>query len=62
MDPTPIISASWDAATAAALSGMTSIVTMITSNAVMLLAVAVPFVGATIGLAKRLLRFGGKRG
>lgn len=52
----------WSTATTAVTSGMTSVVTMITSNAVMLLAVAVPFVGATIGLAKRLLRFGGKRG
>lgn len=51
----------WATATGAVTSGMSSIVTTISSNAVMLLAVAVPFVGATIGLAKRLLRFGGGR-
>lgn len=61
-EPTPIISAVWDAAVTATTGGMTDIVTMITGNAIMLLAVAVPFVGAVIGLAKRLLRFGGKRG
>lgn len=33
----------------------------ITSNALLLLSVAVPFVGAVIGLAKRFLRFGGGR-
>lgn len=52
----------WATATSAVTAGMTSVVTTITGNAVMLLAVAVPFVGATIGLAKRLLRFGGRRG
>lgn len=52
----------WATATSAVTSGMTSVITTITGNAVMLLSVAVPFVGATIGLAKRLLRFGGKRG
>lgn len=52
----------WATATSAVTAGMTSVVSTITSNAVMLLAVAVPFVGATIGLAKRLLRFGGRRG
>lgn len=52
----------WATATSAVTSGMTSVITTITGNAVMLLAVAVPFVGATIGLAKRLLRFGGRRG
>lgn len=51
----------WATATGAVTTGMSSIVTTISSNAVMLLAVAVPFVGATIGLAKRLLRFGGGR-
>lgn len=52
----------WATATGAVTTGMSSIVTTITGNAVMLLAVAVPFVGATISLAKRLLRFGGRRG
>lgn len=51
----------WSTATSAVTTGMTSIVTTITGNAVMLLAVAVPFIGAVIGLAKRLLRFGGGR-
>lgn len=52
----------WSTATTAVTSGLSSVVTTITSNAVLLLAVAVPFVGACIGLAKRLLRFGGRRG
>lgn len=52
----------WTTAVTAVTTGMTDIVDTITGNAIMLLAVAVPFVGATIGLAKRLLRFGGKRG
>lgn len=51
----------WTTAVEAVTEGMTGIVTTITSNAVMMLAVAVPFVGACIGLAKRLLRFGGRR-
>lgn len=51
----------WATATGAVTQGMTSVITTITGNAVMLLAVAVPFIGATIGLAKRLLRFGGGR-
>lgn len=52
----------WETVTGAVTSGMTSVVTTITGNAVMLLAVAIPFIGACIGLAKRLLRFGGRRG
>lgn len=51
----------WTTATEVVTSGMTDIVTMITGNAIMLLSVAVPFIGAVIGLAKRLLRFGGRR-
>lgn len=51
----------WTNAVDAVTSGMGDIVTTITGNAVMMLAVAVPFVGACIGLAKRLLRFGGRR-
>ena len=51
----------WATATGAVTTGMTSIVTTISSNAIMLLAVAIPFIGAVIGLAKRLLRFGGGR-
>ena len=52
----------WATVVAAVTGGITNTVTTITGNAVMLLAVAVPFVGACIGLAKRLLRFGGRRG
>lgn len=51
----------WATSVAAVTGGISSIVTTITANAVMLLAIAVPFVGACIGLAKRLLRFGGRR-
>lgn len=51
----------WATATGAVTTGMTSIVTTISSNSIMLLAVAIPFIGAVIGLAKRLLRFGGGR-
>lgn len=52
----------WATVVSAVTGGITTTVTTITGNAVMLLAVAVPFVGACIGLAKRLLRFGGRRG
>ncbi len=38
-----------------------SCVTTITGNAMLLLSVAIPVAGAVIGLAKRLLRFGGRR-
>ena len=53
--------AGWTTALEAVTDGMTDIVTTITASPVMLLAVAIPFVGACIGLAKRLLRFGGRR-
>lgn len=52
----------WATTVTAVTSGMGDIVTTISGSPVMLLAVAVPFVGACIGLAKRLLRFGGRRG
>lgn len=52
----------WATTVAAVTTGMGDVVTTISGSPVMLLAVAVPFVGATIGLAKRLLRFGGRRG
>lgn len=52
----------WTTAVTAVTTGMTDIVDTITASPIMLLAVALPFVGATIGLAKRLLRFGGRRG
>lgn len=51
----------WTTSVDAVTTGMTDVVTTITSSSIMLLAVAVPFVGACIGLAKRLLRFGGRR-
>lgn len=51
----------WSTALTAVTTGMTDIVTTITGSPIMLLAVAIPFVGACIGLAKRLLRFGGRR-
>lgn len=51
----------WAPAVAAVTGGISSIVQTITSNVVMLLAITVPFVGACIGLAKYLLRFGGRR-
>lgn len=51
----------WATAVSAVTSGLTSSVNTITANPILLLSVAVPFVGATIGLAKRLLRFGGRR-
>lgn len=52
----------WTTAVDTVTGGMTDIVDAITSSPVMLLSVAVPFIGACIGLAKRLLRFGGRRG
>lgn len=52
----------WATTVAAVTTGMGDVVTTISGSPIMLLAVAVPFVGATIGLAKRLLRFGGRRG
>lgn len=42
-------------------SGMGNVVEMITGSPLLMLPVLVGFVGATIGLAKRLLRFGGGR-
>lgn len=51
----------WSTALAAVTDGMTDIVTTITGSPIMLLSVAIPFVGACIGLAKRLIRFGGRR-
>ncbi|MDE6670639.1 MAG: hypothetical protein K2K16_00430 [Ruminococcus sp.] len=42
-------------------SQIDSCVTTISGNPMMLLAVAIPVAGAVIGLAKRLLRFGGRR-
>lgn len=59
---TLIMGTTWTAAVNAVTGGMTDIVDTITGNSIMLLAVAIPFVGAVIGLAKRLLRFGGRRG
>lgn len=53
--------ADWTTAVTAVTSGLNSTVTTITGDPIMLLSVAVPFVGATIGLAKRLLRFGGRK-
>ena len=41
---------------------LTNCMEIISDNAILLLVVAVPVVGAGIGLAKRLLRFGGGRG
>lgn len=52
----------WATTVSAVTGGMGDIVTTISGSPVMLLAVAVPFVGACIGLAKRLLKFGGRRG
>lgn len=51
----------WDTAVTAVTTGMTDMVDTITGSPIMLLSVAVPFIGAVIGLAKRLLRFGGRR-
>lgn len=42
-------------------SGMGNVVEMITGSPLLMLPVLVGFVGAMIGLAKRLLRFGGGR-
>lgn len=42
-------------------SQISSCVDTITGNAMLLLSVAIPVAGAIIGLAKRLLRFGGRR-
>lgn len=47
--------------TTAVWNEVTTCMTTITGNALLLLSVAVPFVGAVIGLAKRFLRFGGGR-
>ncbi|MDE6501507.1 MAG: hypothetical protein K2L10_05440 [Ruminococcus sp.] len=40
---------------------MTTCVNTISGSPLLLLAVAIPVAGAVIGLAKRLLRFGGRR-
>lgn len=42
-------------------SQITTCMTTISSNALLLIPVCVGFVGAIIGLAKRFLRFGGSR-
>lgn len=47
--------------TTAVWGEVTTCMTTISSNALLLLSVAVPFVGAIIGLSKRWLRFGGSR-
>lgn len=47
--------------TGAVWGEVTNCMSTIAGNALLLLAVAVPFVGAVIGLAKRFLRFGGGR-
>lgn len=46
---------------AAVWNQISSCMTTIVGNELLLLSVAVPFVGAIIGLAKRFLRFGGSR-
>lgn len=56
------ITANLSSAVGAVTSGMTTLVGTIKNEPLLLLAVAVPFVGACIGLAKRLFRFGGRRG
>lgn len=48
-------------ALSAVWSQIDSCVTTITGNPMLLLSVAIPVAGAIIGLAKRLLRFGGRR-
>lgn len=50
---TTVVTAVW--------SQVTTCMTTISGNALLLLSVCVPFVGAVIGLAKRFLRFGGGR-
>lgn len=52
----------WSTVVGAVTTGMGDITTTIKGEPILLLAVAVPFVGACIGLAKRLFRFGGRRG
>lgn len=47
--------------TTAVWGEVTTCMTTIISSPLLLLSVAVPFVGAIIGLAKRFLRFGGGR-
>lgn len=54
--------ANWTTAVQAVTAGLSSSIATITGDPIMLLSVAVPFMGACIGLAKRLLRFGGRRG
>lgn len=56
------ITANFSSCVSAVTSGMTSIVGTIKGEPILLLAVAVPFIGACIGLAKGLFRFGGGRG
>lgn len=63
--PNPIVSyitANLSSSVSAVTSGMTTVVGTIKDEPILLLAVAVPFVGACIGLAKRLFSFGGGRG
>lgn len=47
--------------TTAVWGEVTNCMTAISTNALLLLSVAVPFVGAIIGISKRWLRFGGGR-
>lgn len=50
---TTVVGAVWDQ--------VTTCMNTVVANPLLLLSVAVPFVGAIIGLAKRFLRFGGSR-
>lgn len=52
----------WSAVTSAVTTGMTAIVTTIKGEPLMLLPIGVSFIGACIGLAKGLFRFGRRRG
>lgn len=51
----------WTVAATAVWEGVTKTVSTVTNDAVLMLPIAVAFVGAAIGLGKRLLRFGGRR-
>lgn len=47
----------WSTALTAVTTAMTNMTTTITGSPILLLSVAIPFVGAVIGLTKRLFRF-----
>lgn len=52
----------WTTVVGAVTTGMTNVVTTIKGEPLLLIGFGLSFVGGCIGLAKRLFRFGGRRG